>query len=104
MQSPPLVAGIQIPYKRAVFGTLTTCTPYRAIPGLPSEGCGPYKSPLPTDESEHDSNIMVVVERGLCKFEDKAFIAHKAGATAVLVSNSKDSNEVRCFHTKSFVL
>jgi hypothetical protein len=93
-QSPDIVAGLTVKYKRALFGGLSSCTPYRVVTASPEEGCQLLRTPLPTGESEYDTNIAVMAERGLCKFEDKATVAGLAGGTAVFVSNNKEEPTV----------
>lgn len=94
-QAPPLLVGITLPYKRAMFGTVPSCEPYRVILASPVEGCRRFAEPQPWNTSVDALDAIMFAERGVCKFEDKALVAHNMGAKAVVISNSKDGGEVR---------
>lgn len=89
-----MLAGVRFPYKRALFGSIAYCGPYQVFSGPPAEGCTVMKLPYPINNTAEDVPGIVVAERGVCKFEDKAAAAKAMGARAVLVSNTKDT-EVR---------
>ena len=94
VQSPEILKGVSLPYKRAMFGTVPTCDPYLVAVASPVEGCRPYEI-KPWNTSVDATPVIVFAERGVCKFEDKAVLAHRANATAVLVSNSREGEVCR---------
>ncbi len=89
MQEPELLAGWTFSFTRALFGPLPTCEKLQVVHAMPTEGCHKQSSSVRT---KNGPPAILLTARGTCKFEDKAFVATEAGASALFVSTTKDGD------------
>lgn len=78
-----------VPFLQAMFGGQTSCTAAPLVFADPSHGCAAYKN------ANAAFGSIVVVERGLCTFSDKAAIAQGNSAVGLIVLNDGDGEYVR---------
>lgn len=78
-----------VPFLQAMFGGQTSCRVAPLVFASPSHGCGAYRNP----DAVFDS--IVLVERGVCAFSDKAIIAQQASALGIVVMNDSPGDIVR---------
>jgi len=71
-----------VPFLQAMFGgALASCRAAPLVRAQPAHGCGAYAN------AEQAFDAVVLVERGVCAFSDKALLAQQASARAVVVMN-----------------
>jgi hypothetical protein len=78
-----------VPFLQAMFGGQTSCTTAPLVFADPSHGCAAYKN------ANAAFGSIMVVERGLCTFSDKAAIAQGNSAVGLIVLNDGDGEYVR---------
>lgn len=69
-------------FVQALFGGPPSCTPLPVVEAVPIHGCSELKNP-----EDELAGAIVVVERGVCAFSDKAVNVQMFGGSGVLVLN-----------------
>jgi hypothetical protein len=78
-----------VPFLQAMFGGLTHCRPAPLTFVTPPHGCGAYRG------KDKALDHIVLVDRGVCAFSDKAILAQQASALGVVVMNDQPGQIVR---------
>lgn len=87
-----LAGGVSLgsfPFLQAMFGGQTSCVSAPMVMADPPHGCAAYKN------ANAAFGAVLVVERGLCTFSDKAAIAQGNSAVGLVVLNDGESSFVR---------
>jgi hypothetical protein len=105
LQEPPFFAGVVVNYTRALFGTLPDCEDMLLGVGDPITACAPLRGVAAGNRTQLAATtaevgatgavaslggvtrMAVVVDRGSCRFEDKAVNVAAAGGTLAIVGN-----------------
>ena len=78
-----------LPYLQAMFGGPTNCRMAPLVRAIPPHGCGAYRN------SEAIMDSIVLVQRGMCAFSDKAIMAQQMSALAIIIMNDNPGPIVR---------